>query len=409
MRTKIELRDAQLVLIDKCREIIDLAKSEIRELTEEEQKELDKMKEEIKALREELDKEEEMPQPETDPDTEEPEDDVEVPEDDDMKKEEEEVKACRPDEKRNLNNNKLSKKIMENKFNLLKELRSAYEMGKSINLAEYRAYTVNDEGEDVVQTDLFDIWEPLRTKNVLVEAGAQYITGIKNNIQIPLMSAVSCSFAGETDAATDGSAAFSQKFLSPKRITAKYPVSLELLAQDSAGVEAAIRADIIKAINAKLEATILGAGDGKVGGANVAPVGMFNGKEPVLVNNFAALTGLEATIEGANVYGECKYIVAPTAKAALRNMPKSAKYNELVMENGAIDGTPVLSTSHVPADRLIYGDFSNLVIATWDNVQLDVVRDVASVGNGVVTIVVNAFVDAVVVRPEAFAFGKTKE
>ena len=40
MRTKIELRNAQLVLVDKCREIIDLAKSEIRELTEEEQKEL---------------------------------------------------------------------------------------------------------------------------------------------------------------------------------------------------------------------------------------------------------------------------------------------------------------------------------------------------------------------------------
>lgn len=406
MRTKIELRDAQLVLIEQCREIIELAKSEIRELNEEEQKELDEKKEEIKALRDEMDKEEETPQPETTPDTEEPKEDEEVSEDEEK---EEEEKAC-PDEKRNLNNNKLSKKIMENKFNLLKELRSAYEMGKSINLAEYRAYTVNDEGEDVVQTDLFDIWEPLRTKNVLVEAGAQYITGIKNNIQIPLMSAVSCAFAGETGAAADGSGAFTQKFLSPKRITAKYPVSLELLAQDSIGVEAAIRADIIKAINAKLEATILGAGDGKAVGGDtlIAPVGMFNDKNPVLVDSFAKLTDLEAGIEGANVYGECKYIVAPTAKAALRNMPKSAKTTELVMENGTIDGTPVLSTGHVADDKLIYGDFSNLVIATWDNVQLDVVRDVASVGNGVVTIVVNAFVDAVVVRPEAFAYGKTK-
>ena len=97
------------------------------------------------------------------------------------------------------------------------------------------------------------------------------------------------------------------------------------------------------------------------------------------------------------------------AKADFRVMSKGTKSTQLVMEQGEIDGTHVLATSHVKDKNVIYGDFSNLVIATWDNITIDVVRDVASVGNGVVTIVVNAFVDAVVVRPEAFAFGKTKE
>ena len=121
---------------------------------------------------------------------------------------------------------------MSEKFNLMKELRSAYETGKKINLAEIneRAYTVASEGEDVVKTDLFDIWEPLRAKNVLIEAGAQYIPGIKNNIQIPLMGAVSVAWAAETGAASDGSGVFTSKTLTPKRITAKYPISLELLA-----------------------------------------------------------------------------------------------------------------------------------------------------------------------------------
>ena len=78
------------------------------------------------------------------------------------------------------------------------------------------------------------------------------------------------------------------------------------------------------------------------------------------------------------------------------------------MEGGQIDGSETFVTSHVADKNIAYGDFSNLVIATWDNVQVDVVRDTASVGNGVVTIVVNAFVDAAVVRPEAIKVAKVK-
>lgn len=292
---------------------------------------------------------------------------------------------------------------MEKRFSLVKELRSALETGKKVNLAdiENRAYTVGAEGEDVVQTDIFDIWEPLRAKNVLVQAGAQTITGIKNNIQIPLMGACEAYFASETAASQDGSSTFTSKKLSPKRITAKYPVSLQLLAQDSIGVENAIRADIQKAINSKLEAVLLGA---EAGDAD-KPEGLFYGASLTELGTFANVTDFEAEVEAENFEGG-KYIMSPKAKAALRNMAKSAKSTQLVMENGAVDGTEAFVTTHVKDKNVLYGDFSNLVIATWDNVELDVVRDVASVGNGVVTIVVNAFVDAAVVRPKAIVKGK---
>ena len=293
---------------------------------------------------------------------------------------------------------------MENKkFNLLKELRSAYETGKKINLAEQRAYSVTDEGDKVVATDVYDIWGPLRAKNVLVEAGAKFISGIKNNVQIPLMGAVSVNWANETEAATDGSAAFTKKILSPKRITAKYPISLELLAQDTLDVESAVREDIIKAVNAKVEETLLGSDLGDTS----KPSGLFNGKVPEKIKSFGDLVALEAKVEDANVDGECKYVMSNKAKADFRVMPKSTKSTQLVMEQGEIDGTQVLATSHVKDQNVIYGDFSNLVIATWDNITIDVVRDVASVGNGNVTIVVNAFVDAALIRDNALVYGTT--
>ena len=324
---------------------------------------------------------------------------------------EDEDKKPKEDNKRNLNNVKNNNCKMENRrYSLMKELRSALETGKSFNLAdvESRAYSVSADGDDVVATDIYDIWAPLRSKNVLVAAGAQTLTNIRNNVSIPLMSAVSAQWASETGAAQDGSGTFTSKKLSPKRITAKYPISLQLLAQDSIGVENAIRADIQKAINSKLEATLLG----NAAGDDDKPAGLFyapeTGSTMVEIGSFSDVCNFEGKVEEANFEGG-KYIMSPKAKAALRNMPKSAKSTQLVMEAGQVDGTDAFVTSHVADKKLIYGDFSNIVIATWDNVMVDVVRDTASVGNGQVTIVVNAFCDAALVRPEGLVFGKIKE
>lgn len=379
----LELKDKQSVLIKRCQEIVNSCKKEVREMTEDEQKEFDANKEEIKNLKDELKRLQ----------------DKLSAYDEDMPKMDDE------NETKENNQNKENRSIkMENKkFNLLKELRSAYETGKKINLAEQRAYSVTDEGDKVVATDVYDIWGPLRAKNVLVEAGAKFISGIKNNVQIPLMGAVSVNWANETDAATDGSAAFTKKILSPKRITAKYPISLELLAQDTLDVESAVREDIIKAVNAKVEETLLGSDLGDTS----KPSGLFNGKTPEKIKSFSDLVALEAKVEDANVDGECKYVMSNKAKADFRVMPKSTKSTQLVMEQGEIDGTQVLATSHVKDQNVIYGDFSNLVIATWDNITIDVVRDVASVGNGNVTIVVNAFVDAALIRDNALVYGTT--
>lgn len=376
----LELKDKQSTLIKRCQEIVDNCKAEIRDMTDEEMKEFEDNKAEIINLRSQL--EELKARLES----------YVVPSEDNI-------------ENKSFNNNKNSNSMSE-KFNLMKELRSAYETGKKINLAEIneRAYTVASEGEDVVKTDLFDIWEPLRAKNVLIEAGAQYIPGIKNNIQIPLMGAVSVAWAAETGAASDGSGVFTSKTLTPKRITAKYPISLELLAQDSIGVEQAIRNDIVKAVNAKLEATLLGADAGDT----TKPAGLFYGATKSVIASFGDVTALEADIEDANVYGNCKYIMSPSAKADLRGMVKGANAGAgMVLVDGKIDGTEVLATSHVSNKDIVYGDFSNLVIATWDNVTIDVVRDVASLSAGQVTIVVNAFVDAALVRSEALAYATT--
>lgn len=264
------------------------------------------------------------------------------------------------------------------------------------------AITVTAEGEDVVATEIYDILEPLRAKNVLVAAGAKFITGLVGDVQVPSMSAGNVTWEGETASAKDGGQTFTAVKLSPKRLTAYVDISKQFLIQDSKSAEALIRQDIINAINSKLEATILGSAVG----TTTQPAGIFNGKLKKTIASFKDVCDLEAVIEDANVIGECKYVMSNKAKAALRNMAKSAKSTELVMEGGAIDGTAVLNTSNVEEQNVVYGDFSNLAIGQWGSIDL-LVDPYTKAADGQVRLVVNAFFDAKVLRDGAFAYGTT--
>ena len=263
------------------------------------------------------------------------------------------------------------------------------------------AVSVASEGVDVVATDLYDIIEPLRAKNVLVQAGAKFYTGLTNSAQIPVMTGSNVNWAGETAAATDGNVLFNNVTLTPKRLTAYVDISKMLLAQDSIGVENAIRADLINAINSKLENTILGKGAKSA----TSPAGIFNGKTPTKVTDFEGLVGLEAKVEEANVLGGISYIASPSARASFRNMMKGSRGTaQLAYTDGTLDGTPVYSTSNVEAKTFVVGDFSNLAIGSWGGLDI-VVDNYTQAVNGMIRLVVNAYFDAALIRPEAFQFG----
>ena len=265
------------------------------------------------------------------------------------------------------------------------------------------AVTVTDEHDDVIEVQFADLLTPLRAKNVLVAAGAKYMSGLIGDVQVPIMGAGNVTWEGEVASAKEAGYTFTSKKLQPKRLTAYVDISKQFLVQDSIGAEQAIRADIVAAINSKLESTILGS----AAGSTTTPAGIFYGQSPKAIATFKDICDLEASIEDANVIGECKYVMSNKAKAALRNMPKSSKSTQLVMENGEVDGTPVLNTSNVEAQNIAYGDWNNLAIGQWGSIDL-VVDPYTLAKDGQVRIVINAFFDAITLRPEAFAFGTTQ-
>lgn len=411
----LEIKDAREQLKKRALEIIDTCKKEVRDMTEDESKEIDDLKEKIKEKDEEL----KSLQARLDKLSFE-EDGEDCTEDD---------RSCvKEDDKENSRNNSKSNiRKMKKNFSLVKAIRSiannqplddvtmavikagqeeARKAGVNaqgqiqLPTEERATVTVAAEGEDVVATDLFDILTPLRAKNVLVNAGAKFLGNLVGNVQVPIMTKANVTWEGETATAKDGAPTFSHVTLSPKRITAFIDCSKTLLAQDGIGIENALRNDLVAAINSKLEETLLGA----EAGSTTQPAGLFNKITADSVANFADICDKEAEVEDANVLGECVYVMSNKAKSAMRSMLKGTNATGMVFENGEVDGTKAFNTSNVEGKKYLYGDFSNLAIGSWGGVDLTV-DPYTKAADGQIRIVVNMYVDAQVLRPEAFTAG----
>ena len=321
-------------------------------------------------------------------------------------------------EKRDINiKNKNNHNIMNK--SLVKEIRTAIENNEKsfvIN-AETRTVTVDGYGEapsavpgvhdQVVETEIEGILEPLYAKSVLAQLGVKFYPGLpQGDIQIPVMGKGTVGWAGEIEEASASGNTFSSIKLSPKRLTAYVDISKKLIAQDTIGVENAIRRDIANALADKLEATILGYS----AGTDDQPAGLFYTNilpAAASVSTYAGLCDAEAAIEDNNFYGEMKYLVNPKGKAKLRAMAKGAKSTQLVMENNNVDGTPVISTSNVKDQastnpKAIFGDFSQIAVGSWGNIEVTV-DPYTQATKGCVRLVINAFFDCKVLRKEAFS------
>ena len=300
------------------------------------------------------------------------------------------------------NNRQLDERALEVVNQGITEMRKAgqnYSGQIQLPLEERAAVqaSVEGQGAETVAEDLLNILEPLRAKLVLAQAGASYMTGLVGNISIPAYSGSQVTWEGETASAKDGAGTFTEVKLEPHRLTAYIDLSKQFLIQDSVSAEEMLKRDIVNAIANKLEATILGSET-----IVNAPEGLLNG----VVADSKAITyedivNMEATLEGANVRGDIKFVVSPSAKAVLKTTKLDAGSGKFAMEGNEVNGYPVLCTSAVAGKGVIYGNFNDLVIGQWGGIDLTV-DPYTQAANGKVRLVINAYFDAKPRRAESF-------
>lgn len=343
---------------------------------------------------------------EKDSNTDDKKSDKEDKDSDSMEDSEDDSKTGSKKEKRN--ENKKSYKMKKNI--ILSEIRSALNSAdhKVTLPAETRTVTQTVSGDgvhdEIVEEEFKGLLEPLYADSVISNLGITIYNGLPaGDFKVSAMGKGAAAWADETGTAAESKNTFSHVTLQPKRISAQLSYSKQFLAQDTIGAEAAIRRDIYNALVAKIQSTMLSA---DASGAN-KPAGIFNGVTAKNISSYAELCDVEATVDDSNVKGERKYLMSNKAKAILRCMPKSSLTTELVLDGNDIDGTPVIANSDVPTTQYAYGDFSNIVMGTWGNVDL-IIDPYTLAAENSIRIVVNAFVDWKKVRKDenVIVYGK---
>lgn len=380
MMDSLTMIDKREQLRAKLNTMLDVAEKETRKLSNEEQQEFDALNAEIRNLEEQIKN---------------------------IKKETKEVRKMG---KFSLlkaindiaNNRQLDERALEVVNQGITEMRKAGQnySGQIQLPLEERAVvqaTVEGQGAETVAEDLLNILEPLRAKLVLAQAGASYMTGLVGNIAIPAYSGSQVTWEGEVGDAKDGAGTFTEVKLEPHRLTAYIDLSKQFLIQDSVSAEEMLKRDIVNAIANKLEATILGSET-----IVNAPEGLLNGVEADAADvTYEDIVAMETELEEANVRGDIKFIVSPSAKAKLKTTKLDAGSGKFVMEGNEVNGYPVLCTSAVAGKGVIYGNFNDLVIGQWGGIDLTV-DPYTQAANGKVRLVINAYFDAKPRRAESF-------
>ena len=390
MRNSVEVKDEKRQLKEACFSMLDMCKSEIRDFTEEEQRTFYGYKEKIEALNAELrDIENELNKPIKN-----------------MEKTEFRLLKAIRDIVNNREMDEATKGVCERGVDEMRKAGVSYTGQIQLPVEERADVTIGNDNA-IVGTDIVGIISPLRAKNVLIGAGARFLSGLVGDVQLPVMGAGNVAWEGETATAPDAGYTFAAVKLSPKRLTAYVDVSKQFLNQDSVSAEMLIREDLVNAINSKLEQTILGAENG----STTQPAGIFyNGGVALTdITNYKSIAKLESQVDAANTFGEKKYIIGLGAKAALRTTGKGTNGGDsMILANGEIDGTPAFATSNTGNLNVAYGDWSMLAIGQWGGI--DLVTDPFTVAkDGKVRLVVNAYFDAKVLVPTAIAVAKVKE
>lgn len=233
-------------------------------------------------------------------------------------------------------------------------------------------------GTDVLTADMIEM---LRNKELVSQLGARTLGGLVGNIAIPRMTGGATAYwLPESGSVTPTDQAFGQLGLTPHRLVGDTAYSKELIMQTSVDVEAFVREDLMTVLAiARDLAAINGSGaSGEPQGIlNVTGIGAVTfGGAP----SWAKVVDFETQVANANAdVGQMAYLTTPTVRGKWKTTVKFANTAATLWENGdapgrgLVNGYRAEATKQVPSDKVIFGNWADLILAEWAGV--DVVVD----------------------------------
>ena len=262
-------------------------------------------------------------------------------------------------------------------------------------------------GAALIGTDI-KLIEGLAPKLVVENLGVTMLDGLVGKVALPVVGDYTFQWLAEDADVTVQKTGIAGPTLDAKRAAATVPLSYQLLKQTSFSVEQMIVGRLGAGYaQALMTAIINGAG-------TADPIGILNktnvqeaADSSAVAPTWAKVVELEALAKSANSQGT-GYLMHPKTEAKLKTVSKDAGSGRFLIENGLLNGYPYAVTTAVPVLNtatiypLIFGDFKEMFVGRWGGVSFLSDPYTGAKGNKV-NIHVNAHADANIANPAAFA------
>ncbi|EGD0509906.1 major capsid protein [Escherichia coli] len=217
--------------------------------------------------------------------------------------------------------------------------------------------------------------EMLMPESVLGRLGVTVLSGLNSPVAVPKLTASSVDafgFVDENGAAPESKAQFANVKMAPKTFAGGNPISRQSI-KTVPGIASLITDHINKAVRIKLEQLILSDKDNERGpaglvkqlvdGGRVAKKAAFSYKD--FLKEIAALT--DAGVPAQAI----KFAMSGATAAELESTLKDNGVSGYIIENGKLAGYEVITSGVIPADHIVLGDFSGIMIGEWGGLELD--------------------------------------
>jgi HK97 family phage major capsid protein len=248
------------------------------------------------------------------------------------------------------------------------------------------------DGGNLVATNLLSgsFIEALRARMVVKQAGALFLSGLVGDIAIPAQNAVnSASWVGENSAVTEVNPTYRQVTMAPKTLGTFTDISRHLMHQSTPAIETIVRNDIIKTLSNEVDKQAI-----QGSGSSNKPTGILNtsgiGSVAIGTNGGAFTwakaveTWKEVATDNADI-GALAWVTSPLAVSRLMATAKVGSSDSVMIMNdqNKLLGYNVFSTTNSPdtltkgsssgdCSALTFGNFNDLIVGEWGNLDISV-------------------------------------
>lgn len=335
------------------------------------------------------------------------------------------VETFKSELKRKINHKEV--KVMDNKFNVAKALRSllnkdnSAEYERTISASAYADAKLPYNNDSIVvrafdgttgagllptehRGDLFV--DVLRTKMAVKDA--KIISGLQGTITIPAATSASTVawVEGLGNNAGSTNPIVTHITLTPKKLCAYVDVDKNLIVNASPDAVNLVINDLTEQIARKLDYTIL---KGNASAPSITGVETATGVNNVVISDMAAATWKDyvkfaGSVDAYDVDAtRCKFVMSAADKALLKGTSKDTGSGRFIIEDNALDGYEVSVCGLLESGEVYFGDFSNVVVGNWLG-GLEITIDPYSLSvSGGVRVVASLVADVAVTNAKGFA------